>query len=189
MLKKNLNRMIAIIVFFFSFQGCSVSQPELDSYMNKNGDTINIDIPYQVIPQLKYDESSKPVVVCIREIYAHKLFESKLHFEHVFLREYYGNVEGISKDSLDVYSDLELENTVTNLFVPLFPGGKDLPSGVESKKGEPFNKHLLKENLQIKFIQKVEDEMNLATVIEDGKFKWYLRKDEGKWKIFKGHSF
>ncbi len=143
--------------------------------MEKNGDVYHVRIPYKEIPLLTYNETTEPLVVCLRDIYAHMFNAPELHLEHVDLEEFISNSLDVPKDSIMTKSKEDLEKLVIRLFEPI---------PVE-KPGMKEKSELIEGILDIKMTQSITEDLAVVEVLDrPEKFFYMSKKNYSVWKLY-----
>jgi len=173
------NKIIFVVVVFL-IVSCNVvfSNKRMFNFIINNN-TINIS--YFDILKIKYNKSTTPLEICMREELANKAQLGKVHIEHTMIKEYWR--EGLS-DAIftlvngDTIGYEELDETQLSSFVEGF---------FRKLNGELLSNEeldeVLKDTLKVQF-----DIIRLSSkqvdIIFNGNKKFQLKKRNNQWKLF-----
>ena len=157
-----------LFIVLFVNLGCK-GQVDISEYVERIGDTIHVKASFTVLSQLAYTTDTEPFIVCLRDQYAYKFGNVKMHMEHSDYRQLYGQALGFPTDYLENYSDEEFRLELERIY---FTKGKQ----------DLFKKM---DNLFVlTIVQNIDNNGTKSTVAcKERDFKYDLEKINKKWVI------
>lgn len=134
-----MKRANVFILLIVSTVACS-RRGTISKYHSNVEHEFDIKISMSSISNLNYNKQSRPYVPCLREQYAHRVFDGKMHIENIAYFEYWSNTSGVPIDTIKKITLKELKKRAITLYQPLI--GDFTPEMLKKELADTLKFHI-----------------------------------------------